>query len=135
MSMSTEDPKEPAQTVCPVQPPGQVPSSPDSVPVEELIGDHDTLLNGHSNLFVSATADPDQQVNTLHASNGTVQQVEHNGKGKSELQISGDDLNVPIRAETLLETDGVYDFPNNTQSWHVFSHKISVKTGFPDSES
>src|SRR6266516_3783526 len=77
--MSTEDPKEPAQTVCPVQPPGQVPSSPDSVPVEELIGNRDTLLNGHSNLFVPATADPDQQVITLHASNGTVQQEEHNG--------------------------------------------------------
>src|SRR6266516_4586685 len=112
--MSTEDPKEPAQTVCPVQPPGHVPSSPDSVPVEELIGDQDILLNGHSNLFVPATADLDQQVITLHASNGTFQQEEHNGEANS---------------------DGVYDFPNNTQSWQVFSHTISVKTGFPDSES
>src|SRR6266516_2779503 len=59
-SMSTEDPKEPAQTVCPVQLPGQVPSSPDSVPVEELIGDQDTLLNGHSNLCVPASTDLDQ---------------------------------------------------------------------------
>src|SRR6266496_4378014 len=114
MSMSTEDPQEPAQTVCPVQPPGHVPSSPDSVPVEELIGDQDILLNGHSNLFVPATADLDQQVITLHASNGTFQQEEHNGEANS---------------------DGVYDFPNHTQSWQVFSHTISVKTGFPDSES
>src|SRR6266496_120672 len=112
--MSTEDPKEPAQTVRLVQLPGQVPSSPDSVPVEELIGDQETLLNGHSNLFVPATADPDQQVITLHTSNGTFQQVEHNGEANS---------------------DGADESANHTQSWQVFSHAISVKTGFPDSES
>src|SRR6266496_3982228 len=112
--MSTEGPKEPAQTVCPVQPPGHVASTPDSVPVEELIGDRDTLLNGHSNLFVPATADPDQQVITLHTSNGTFQQVEHNGEANS---------------------DGADESANHTQSWQVFSHTISVKTGFPDSES
>src|SRR6266496_1991774 len=112
--MSTEDPKEPAQTVRLVQLPGQVPSSPDSVPVEELIGDQETLLNGHSNLFVPATADPDQQVITLHTSNGTFQQVEHNGEANS---------------------DGADESANHTQSWQVFSHAISVKTGFPGSES
>src|SRR6266700_2480720 len=115
--MPTEDPQEPSQTVCPgppVQPPGDIPSPPDPVDVATLQGDQDNLLNGHSNLFVPAIADPDQQVITLYASNGTFQKEEHNGKGKSDVAD---------------------EFANNTQSWQVFSHTISVKTGFPDSES
>src|SRR6266702_1125118 len=115
--MPTEDPQEPSQTVCtgpPVQPPGDIPSPPDPVDVATLQSDQDNLLNGHSNLFVPANADPDQQVITLHASNGTFQKEEHNGKGKSDVAD---------------------EFANNTQSWQVFSHTISVKTGFPDSES
>ncbi len=115
--MPTEDPQEPSQTVCPgppVQPPGDIPSPPDPVDVATLQSDQDNLLNGHSNLFVPANADPDQQVITLHASNGTFQKEEHNGKGKSDVADES---------------------ANNTQSWQVFSHTISVKTGFPDSES
>src|SRR6266567_2251619 len=115
--MPTEDPQEPSQTVCPgppVQPPGDIPSPPDPVDVATLQGDQDNLLNGHTNLFVPAIADPDQQVITLYASNGTFQKEEHNGKGKSDVAD---------------------EFANNTQSWQVFSHTISVKTGFPDSES
>src|SRR6266571_3026113 len=115
--MPTEDPQEPSQTVCPgppVQPPGDIPSPPGPVDVATLQSDQDNLLNGHSNLFVPANADPDQQVITLHASNGTFQKEEHNGKGKSDVADES---------------------ANNTQSWQVFSHTISVKTGFPDSES
>src|SRR5437660_5328762 len=113
--MPTEDPQEPSQIVCPgppVQPPGDIPASPDPVHVATLLGDQDNLLNGHSNLFEPAIAD--QQVITLHASNGTFQKEEHNGKGKSDVADES---------------------ANNTQSWQVFSHTISVKTGFPDSES
>src|SRR6266581_418543 len=115
--MPTEDPQEPSQTVCPgppVQPPGDIPSPPDPVDVATLQSDQDNLLNGHSNLFVPANADPDQQVITLHASNGTFQQEEHNGEVKS---AAADDSS------------------NNTQTWQMFSHEIRVKMGFPDSES
>src|SRR6266496_6739357 len=111
---STEDLQEPSQPVCPalpVQPP-DVQAPPDSVPVAVLQDDQENLsiLNGHQNFFVPATSDPDQQVMTLHASNGTFQKEEHNGAVKSEVAD---------------------DSTNNAQTWYVFSHEISVKTGFP----
>src|SRR6266480_2061348 len=56
----------------------------------------------------------DPQAMTLHAGNGTFQQEEHNGEVKS---------------------DAADDSTNNSQTWQVFSHKISVQTGFPGSES
>jgi cellulose synthase (UDP-forming) len=56
----------------------------------------------------------DPQTMTLHAGNGTSQKEEHNGEVKSDV------------AE---------DSSNTTQTWHVFSHEIRVKTGFPGSES
>src|SRR5712691_2621682 len=59
-----------------------------------------------------STEDP--QAMTLHAGNGTFQQAEQDGAVKS---------------------DGADDSTNNSQTWQVFSHEISVKTGFPGSES
>src|SRR6266851_3155962 len=56
----------------------------------------------------------DPQTMTLHAGNGTSQKEDHNGEVKSY---------------------GAEDSSNTTQTWHVFSHEISVKTGFPGSES
>jgi len=116
---SMEDPQEPSQPVSPalpVQPPGDVQAPPDSVPVAALQDNQDKLsiINGHQNFLVPATSDPDQQTVTLHASNGTFQKEEHNGEVKSDV------------------TD---DTPNTTQTWHIFSHEISVKTGFPGRES
>src|SRR6266851_3827425 len=107
---STEDPQEPSQ------PAGDVKTPPDSVPVAALTGDQEntSILNGHQNFFVPALSDPDHQTMTLHASNGTSQQEEHNGEVKS---------------------DGADDSPTNTQTWHVFSHEIRVKTGLPGTES
>jgi cellulose synthase/poly-beta-1,6-N-acetylglucosamine synthase-like glycosyltransferase len=49
---------------------------------------------------------------TTHASNGAFQKEELNGEIKSG--VAGDFV--------------------NTQSWHIFSHSISVKTGLPDRE-
>src|SRR6266568_2943194 len=117
--MPTEDPQEPSQIVCPgppVQPPGDIPASPDPVHVATLLGDQDNLsiLNGHSNFFVPSSSDLDQQPMTTQSSNGTLHKEERNGEGKSDVAD---------------------EFANNTQSWQVFSHTISVKTGFPDSES
>src|SRR2546425_5941816 len=51
---------------------------------------------------------------TQHASNRTFQKEQHNGEVKADV---------------------ANDSPDNTQSWHVFSHEIRVKTGFPGSES
>ncbi|HEV2583853.1 MAG TPA: glycosyltransferase, partial [Ktedonobacteraceae bacterium] len=59
-----------------------------------------------------STEDP--QTMTQHASNGTFQKEEHNGE---------------------VNVDVAEDSPDNTESWHVFSHTISVKMGFPGSES
>jgi cellulose synthase (UDP-forming) len=109
----------------------------DPAHISTLLDDWDKLsiLNGHSNPFVPASPDPEQQALIMQASNGTSHEEESTGEVKSELQLSVGDLTMPVRAETLLEPDDEYAFLNNTQPWHVFSHQISVTTGFPDSES
>src|SRR6266849_3374766 len=56
----------------------------------------------------------DPQTMTLHAGNGTSQKEEHNVE---------------------VQSDVAEDSSNTTQTWHVFSHEIRVKTGFPGSES
>src|SRR6266480_7115348 len=116
---STEDPQEPSQPVCsalPVQPAGNVQAPPDSVLVEALPGDQQNLsiLNGHQIFFEPVTSDPDQQAKTLHARNGTFQKEEHNGEVKSDVAD---------------------DSTSTTLTWHVFSHEIHVKTGFPGTGS
>src|SRR6266702_6122868 len=61
-----------------------------------------------------AASDADHRALTLHASNGAFQQTEQDGAVKS---------------------DGADDSTTITQTWHVFSHEMRVKTGFPGTES
>ena len=139
-NLPTEDPKEPSQSVYPGHaglPTSNIPTSIDPGHISTFLGDRTSIsaMNGHANAFINASSDASQETMTTQTSNGTSHKEEHNGETMSELQISMVDLSIPARVETLLETDDEYNFLNNTQTWHVFTHKISVKTGFPNVES
>lgn len=152
--MPTEDPQEPSQTVYPALPfqnGGEVPAIQDPVPVATLLGDQDNLsiLHRHPNFFVLAS---DHEATAPRPSNGASQKEARNGEVKSEAQASAVALNVPARSETLFNTligwlclprgdsetllkiDTLGEPASNGQSWQVFSHEISVKTGFPGDE-
>lgn len=139
-NLPTEDPKEPSQSVYPGHaglPTSNIPTSIDPGHISTFLGDRTSIsaMNGHANAFINASSDASQETMTTQTSNGTSHKEEHNGETMSELQISMVDLSIPARVETLLETDDEYNFLNNTQTWHVFTHKISVKTGFPNVKS
>ena len=135
-----EDTQEPSQTARPDLPVGDGPATPDPVTIAALPAlldaqDNLSILHRHPNFFVLATSYLDYQSMAPRASNGASQEEGRHGEVKAEMQTLAVAVTVPARTETLLNMDTVGKPSSNGQSWHVFSHNVTVRTGLPGDES
>jgi 4-amino-4-deoxy-L-arabinose transferase-like glycosyltransferase len=136
---TTEDPQEPSQTALttlPAQPGGNVSAASAPGSLGALLGTQAnfSILNHYPNFFVIATSYPGHQPMSAHSSNGTSQEEKDDEEVQSVMETLTVAQNISARSETLLNTDADFAFLSNGQPWHVFSHQISVKIGFPDDE-